>query len=832
MSALEIRHGNCLDVLAVAARAGERYHAVVTDPPYHLTSIQKRFGKEGSAPAQHGRDGSFARLSKGFMGKTWDGGDVAFRPETWRLVYDVLYPGAHMAVFGGTRTFHRMAVAIEDAGFEIRDEILWLYGCLDDVTCVATPDGVKAHTDLKPGDIVICYETNTNTYSLQPVLDIVEYDYADTAYRISGDFGEQVVSRNHRCIVERGGVETFQFAENAAQEHETRVPFLEDLRTLQGALRDSESHPGGAEPAVRQNVPVGGACRRKTWAQEKSGGLPGSDDTLFGMRDGGLAVQLPFAADGVGEVQLSMQWGGPGPRMGDARAQRPSGVDPAEYSSTGRAVDRAGEPSLGRRDNLPEPERSLRRSGHKIRTVSAGVPDDGAEGRICDGASSGSGAMSGPAVAADRVCASPGPRRDSVSAGQPDVVCDERPAQSVREWPGHKTTVVRVVPFHYTGKVWCLRVPTGAFVAVRKGVAFPTGNSGFPKSHAVDKGIDKTLDKPGAVDPKGNPVARMIPGADQAKDGWAKTNGREYQPGDYVPATPEGAAWAGYGTALKPAHEPILLVRKPLEGTVARNVLAHGVGGLNIDGCRTPMEEGRAEYINERLKGFRNTRSIGGTTAYGGGQIGIAEGYDPTKGRWPPNILHDGSPEVLEAFGRFGERPTSKPGSVVKKASSADQSGNQGAAYGAESRAAGSVMTAYGDSGSAARFFPALGYTEEDYRFFYSSKANKAERMGSQHPTVKPIALLRWLARLITPPGGRILDPFAGTGTTGAAARAEGFGFTGVEMTDEYVEDCIRRLPEAAVDRGPWGLDLRDTLARNRAAHNKLTEALRHAERL
>jgi hypothetical protein len=111
-------------------------------------------------------------------------------------------------------------------------------------------------------------------------------------------------------------------------------------------------------------------------------------------------------------------------------------------------------------------------------------------------------------------------------------------------------------------------------------------------------------------------------------------------------------------------------------------------------------------------------------------------------------------------------------------------------------------------------------------RFRYSSKANKAERMGSQHPTVKPIALLRWLARLITPPGGRILDPFAGTATTGAAARAEGFDFTGIEITDEYVTDCLRRLPEATVDRGPWGLDLRDTLARNRAAQEALRRAL------
>lgn len=102
--------------------------AIVTDPPYHLKSITERFGKENSAPAKYGEDGSFSRLSKGFMNQTWDGGDIAFRPETWRKCYEALKPGGYLLAFGGSRTFHRMAVAIEDAGFEIRDTIMWLYG--------------------------------------------------------------------------------------------------------------------------------------------------------------------------------------------------------------------------------------------------------------------------------------------------------------------------------------------------------------------------------------------------------------------------------------------------------------------------------------------------------------------------------------------------------------------------------------------------------------------------------------------------------------------------------------------------------------------------------
>jgi len=107
---------------------GVQVDSVVTDPPYHLASIVKRFGKEGSAPAQYGTDGAFKRAATGFMGKEWDGGDIAFRPETWELALKLLKPGGHILAFSASRNYHRMAVAIEDAGFEIRDQMMWLYG--------------------------------------------------------------------------------------------------------------------------------------------------------------------------------------------------------------------------------------------------------------------------------------------------------------------------------------------------------------------------------------------------------------------------------------------------------------------------------------------------------------------------------------------------------------------------------------------------------------------------------------------------------------------------------------------------------------------------------
>ena len=131
---VRIEPGDCIEVMARLAAEGVTVDSVVTDPPYHLTSIVKRFGKtsleDHNNTGKRARDGSdgMARLSRGFMGKQWDGGDVAFQAATWRLVFDLLKPGGHLLAFGGTRTYHRLACAIEDAGFEVRDMVSWLYG--------------------------------------------------------------------------------------------------------------------------------------------------------------------------------------------------------------------------------------------------------------------------------------------------------------------------------------------------------------------------------------------------------------------------------------------------------------------------------------------------------------------------------------------------------------------------------------------------------------------------------------------------------------------------------------------------------------------------------
>jgi site-specific DNA-methyltransferase (adenine-specific) len=226
----------------------------------------------------------------------------------------------------------------------------------------------------------------------------------------------------------------------------------------------------------------------------------------------------------------------------------------------------------------------------------------------------------------------------------------------------------------------------------------------------------------------------------------------------------------GWGTALKPAWEPVIVARKPLIGTVAENVLAHGTGALNIDGCRIEAQ-GRPHVVSDRRLDH-NTYSPG----LGGSQsVGTTD-----TGRWPANVIHDGSDEVLAAF-------PDAPGQIARARTDGGDMGNSvlGAlrhiSHNPEPR---------NDTGSAARFF-------------YSAKATKADRADSKHPTVKPVALMRYLCRLVTPPGGRVLDPFAGSGTTGQAALEEGFAPTLIEAEAEYVADIERRLAKIAARMRP-----------------------------
>jgi DNA modification methylase len=270
--------------------------------------------------------------------------------------------------------------------------------------------------------------------------------------------------------------------------------------------------------------------------------------------------------------------------------------------------------------------------------------------------------------------------------------------------------------------------------------------SGFPKSHNISKAIDKAAG-----------VEREVVGTKAEKECQIT-----------APVTPEAKKWSGFGTSLKPAFEPIILARKPLDGTVVENVLKHGTGGLNIDGCRIDSETRVNPPAGNKPGGNSLNMSVSGMP-----QNVESIAIDS---RWPANFTHDGSDEVLKLF------PQTGPSKANNRGAGKAETGIYGT-YGGEPSVRG-----HNDAGGSAG------------RFFYTSKASNKDRneglinSKNDHPTVKPTNLMRYLCRLITPPGGTVLDPFMGSGSTGKGALLEEFNFIGIERDSHYCEIAEQRL--------------------------------------
>ena len=418
-------NGDCLVVMDNMKKCS--VDSIVTDPPYHLTSIVERFGKQGSAPAKFGTDGAFARASKGFMGKEWDGGDVAFQVDTWRKCLVLLKPGGHLIAFSGSRTYHRMAVAIEDAGFEIRDQCIWLYG---------------------------------------------------SGFPKSHNIGKQI-------------------------------------------------------------------------------------------------------------------------------------------------------------DKIQGNERKV------IRTIERGSVQD-----------------------------------------------------------------------------------------------------------AINKGVGYTADP-------------------------ANKNNKAIFGYGTETVTKGSSQWEGWGTALKPAHEPMVLARKPIDQkSVADNVLKHGVGGINIDDCRVQCEPDDdivrpdrtdAQAYNFFRGGEQKRINVRNTTRQQPSSEQIQEIND--RGRFPSNVMHDGSSVVEDVFPDVSSRYfyTAKTNQAERNA---------------------------GLHGKKEGQYSSDGRQKEIENPFQRNKSVAA----NTHPTVKPVELMRYLVRLVTPKAGLVLDPFMGSGSTGMAAREEEFKFIGIEKEEEYYEIAKARI--------------------------------------
>ena len=312
--------------------------------------------------------------------------------------------------------------------------------------------------------------------------------------------------------------------------------------------------------------------------------------------------------------------------------------------------------------------------------------------------------------------------------------------------------------------------------------------TGFPKSHNVSKAIDKEAGAEREIVGQRVHARKGVKIAEERTAIGAGSFGEERIGNVTVPATDAAKQWDGWGTALKPAWEPILVCRKPLDGTVAQNVLAHGTGAMNIDGCRVVGEDVPINRL-ESWSGF--------------GQE-IRPNYEQeinNKGRWPANLIHDGSDEVVALFPETAPSRQGKPRGTAKKGLFANSEFNK-------------VGTEHNDSGSAARFFYCAKANKSDRNegleeFDLKREADRVSDDGvggdnprnrtnklklNHHPTVKPTALMRYLCKLVTRLGGVVLDPFCGSGSTGKAAILEGFRFIGIEKEFEYCEIANARI--------------------------------------
>ena len=621
--------------------------------------------------------------------------------EQWAVeALRVAKPGAHLLAFGGTRTFHRLTCAIEDAGWEIRDSIGWNH--LEPVFC---------RCDALP------YTRGIQSQDVRRV-----WQGMDAEDAVSGD----------------------------------PEPVLLDGVLAQGSpLSAQESDTGVEVSDLRQEIPP----RTVAPAAERQG-------ILLGV--------VP-EQDVRGEVPQD-------------RGERALGLVAGERGRVLGEDARSVEPRMeGRGDVLPQ-ARQLR--ADQVRP-SAGVGEaDGASGRLCDGTPASDGDALWISVDANRRCPSRGPQSHEERPEQPSPLAVEWIAQGGGAWPGCPRCGKPLAPPFFAGPL-----------------AWNYG-SGFPKSLnlavAFDKQTGMAARGVGFTTAGYTPSATVPGGAHPA----------------HKPTSELGKQWQGWGTALKPAFEPIILARKPLIGTVAANVAAHGTGALNIDGCRIEGDE----------DGSRNRppSRLGSETTYAQDEwtrTAVVRRQDTTGlGRWPANlVLDEESAALLDE--QSGLRDSCGSTRMTR-----GRITGKGLGYGSSSAQDSVTLPDRTDEiGGASRFFYCAkssraereaGLNEDEATRLpigrvKMNNGNDAEgdpvsdrftkRARNHHPTVKPVALMRWLVRLVTPPGGLALDPFAGSGTTGVACVLEGRAFLGIELDAGYADIARRRIASAEAQGNLFG---------------------------
>jgi len=793
--------GNNIELLK--SYPDNHFDAIVTDPPYGL-------GKEPNAEdmlREWLKSGYMEVKGVGFMGKEWD--SFVPQPIFWKEVFRVLKPGGYVLAFYGTRTYDWGVMAMRLAGFEVRDCIQWVYGCLSDDTEILTESGWVRYSqfDKSKKSSILVFNKDTNEYFFETPERWNEYSIKDTCYRIQSDNTDQIVSRNHRCLVEREGVLLFEFAENLAQELQASIPFLESVPSVSENISKLYKGTGKQKQGLWKRVFFENIYTIKEGKKKANRTISVYKDSLSGVWERGFSTKLLAKKGKNSNLFKTMQRILSGAGMEKKRTQREKSLVGRNERAVSSFSNGRKEPIVERGNNLSEKERLLFGSEVEVCEMPGGIYINGEERWVCSGVSVNNGKAVKQAAVENGVCSSHRPQSDEQRYNELNAICNEQGSQAVRMGAAYSTTLATITPIEYTGVVFCPTVSTGAFVARRNGKIFITGNSGFPKSHNIGKAVDK-LQGNEREDLGRNPAAR--PSSDK---GDYETNTKWKTP-PRPNITKGKSEWEGWGSALKPANEPIVLARKPLEKglSIAENVLKWGTGGINIDGCRVG-------YANEADEKSSIPRSLNSNQK--NSSFGIGEGHQHnTQGRFPANLILEC---ICDEVSDTHTNPDC-PCYIMDRQSGESKSSD----YKYDGK---DTNTKFGQIKSSKR---EKGYIDKGgaSRFFYQAKASKSERnrglegfdekenkhstygihsdeglihngrnpenrsrkMSNFHPTVKPVKLMQYLVRLVTPPNGLVLDPFCGSGTTGIACRLEGFNFVGLEREEDYAKIAQARI--------------------------------------
>lgn len=543
---IQLYHGDCLEVIpTLEARSID---TIITDPPYGLS----------------------------FMGKDWDHGVPGVR--FWTEALRVAKPGAMLLAFGGTRTHHRLMVAIEDAGWELRDVVMWVYGCLSEDTEILTDQGWKPYDTLSCSSTVMCYNVEQDNLEWGEVEEVFTYEISDTVYHIQSDRTDQIVTKDHRCLVERGGEYVFQRA--ATLQRQETIPVLESVPEVRTAVSDAQSDASGEKQVLRARVHQQSNQRGKQRGQAAQRARGDGRTDLPDLRDAVLPSTQSRRAQQRELLLKGMRGDSTWARVEEARQQGAGGLGRRSRAVVLKEDERPEQSGLEGWRHLLQKEGQLRRVQDQVRAMPGRVQGHGPQGRLRDGAPSFGG--DGVRALPEEIGSSPSyrPQSREQQSRQPDALCQQQPAQKVRNAGATRPSLATITPIHYEGIVWCVRVPTGAFVARRNGHVFVTGNSGFPKSHDISKAIDKAAgaEREVVVDER---WASVYPNGPQGKTTQLTDGGRSNRigtPMTSLPATSAAELWDGWGTALKPAWESIIMARKPLGNATERGII---VGNLS-----------------------------------------------------------------------------------------------------------------------------------------------------------------------------------------------------------------------------------------------------------